>query len=1361
MYHFHCLNVRKGITSALLGLFLLWGNCGLWAQEFRFERIGEREGLLQKSIFAGIQDNKGYLWFGTDGGLVRYDGYQFKAYQYDPNQKNSLSSSKVYSVFADSKGRIWAGMQPGGGLNLLNPDGETFTHYFHDPENENSLLASNAVFAFLEDQDGNIWLGMGQGDGLSRLNPETGRFTHYQHDPNDPDTMTSGAIWHLAQDRKGDIWVGTMGGGLDRLDPQSGAITHYTHDPEDPHSIAHNSIGEILEDREGNMWIATWGGLNKLDPKTGNMTLYAHDPNNPKSLTGNTIWDLYEDEEGLIWVATFGEGLNALNPRTGHIRRYRHDPNNSSSLSGDQLWFIMRDRGGLFWIGTMAGGLNKFNPKTEAFEFYTHNPKSPISLAHRDAFAITEGQGGHLWIGCGTDGFQHFELETGTMKHYLHDPENSNSLNDDWVQSVYEDRSGMVWVGTYRKGLNRYDPDTETFSHFPPDPNDPSTLSDTRVWRIVEDHTGTLWIGTTVGLNRMIVQEDNISFERFLNDPEDPQSLSDNKVIAIHEDRSGALWVGSNRGLNKRIGDRQFKRYYSDVENPNSLPHNMVTFITEDDSGDLWIGTNGGVVRLDPATETFTRFSKQEGLTNSSISGLVFDDDGVLWISSKSGLTSFNQTTGRIQTYGPEILQSYSFRQGAALKIRDSRLAFGTSNGLYIIDPKKIQEDTRSFPLVLTQLRILNQPAPLRQNLASPAPIELSYRDVMFSFEFAALDYAYPAHNQYHYTLEGFDKEWMDIGTKHRATFTNLPGGDYVFKVKGANSRGVWSPEELVIPIHITAPPWKRWWAYCLYALLMGLALWGAEKTFERKKREREQERHRHAIEHKNQQLEVAHTQLMESQQEAIRAQKRAETANQAKSVFLANMSHELRSPLNAILGFAQVMARSSTLPSEHQENLGIIRRSGEHLLTLINQVLDLSKIEAGRTSLNSKNFDLHRLLHDIQDLFALRTETKGLHLLFEQDESVPRYVCTDEVKLRQVLINLLNNAIKFTDEGGVVVRVNSEKLTVKNGEMKETFHSALFTLHFEIEDSGAGIAPEEMDKVFEAFGQTESGRQSQEGTGLGLPISRKFVQLMGGDMQVKSQVGHGTLFTFEIQVQVVEATDLESHAPTRRAIALEPGQPRYRILVVDDRRINRQLVVKLLKPFAPSTSSGQGFELREASNGQEAIDIWDTWKPHLIWMDMRMPVLDGYGATKRIKAMMQDRETVIIALTASSLEEERAVVLNAGCDDFLRKPFQDTELFELMSTHIGVRFVYEETPKAEDGRQETESREVLAPEALAALPAEWLATLKQGAEETDVEVLFEVIEKIRERDAALADALGQLAEDFEYDEILTLIQGT
>ncbi|NEQ38776.1 MAG: response regulator [Okeania sp. SIO3I5] len=463
-------------------------------------------------------------------------------------------------------------------------------------------------------------------------------------------------------------------------------------------------------------------------------------------------------------------------------------------------------------------------------------------------------------------------------------------------------------------------------------------------------------------------------------------------------------------------------------------------------------------------------------------------------------------------------------------------------------------------------------------------------------------------------------------------------------------------------------------------------------------------------------------------------AEETAQQANHAKSAFIANMSHELRSPLNAILGFAQIMTRSQTLPKEHIENVSIISRSGEHLLTLINNVLDLSKIEAGRMTLNQKNFDLHRLLNDIEDMLYIKAEEKGLQLLFEHTNDVPQYICTDDLKLRQVLINIINNAIKFTSIGGVSLRV-AQKSPPSNPTK----------IIFEVEDTGSGIAAEELDKLFEAFTQTETGKQAQEGTGLGLPISRKFVQLMGGDIYVSSRLNKGTIFTFEIKATIVtEGEVVETQIPQRRIIALEPNQPRYRILIVDDKPLNRQLLIKLLSPF--------GFELKEAVNGQQAIEIWNDWQPHLIWMDMRMPVMDGYEATKKIKATAKGQATTIIALTASVLEEEKVVVLSAGCDDFMRKPFREVDIFHKMAEYLGVRYVYEENEIQLKKKEETvESIE----QKVGVLSEELKKQLKDGLLTGNLAKIANTITTIRQSDNSLAEAIQKYCDGFEYEKIL------
>jgi len=431
-------------------------------------------------------------------------------------------------------------------------------------------------------------------------------------------------------------------------------------------------------------------------------------------------------------------------------------------------------------------------------------------------------------------------------------------------------------------------------------------------------------------------------------------------------------------------------------------------------------------------------------------------------------------------------------------------------------------------------------------------------------------------------------------------------------------------------------------------------------------------------------------------------------------------MSHELRTPLNAILGFTQIMQRDKSATRSQLENLGIVNRSGEHLLSLINDVLDMSKIEAGQISLHLHSFDLYRLLNTTLEMLEFKADAKKIQLLFEQDPNIPSYLSTDERKRRQVLINLLNNALKFTDEGSVTLRVKSD--TANNN-----------ILLFEIEDTGA---------------ESETGRKSEEGTGLGLPISRKFIELMEGNISVNSKRNQGTILKFQIVTHPYRVKELESHKIKQKVIALKPNQTTYRILVVDDRWENRQIVLKLLQPI--------GFEVREAVNGLEATEIWKTWQPHLIWMDMRMPVMNGYEATKRSKSHLKEQTVYIIALTASTFEEEKVILLSAGCDDFVRKPFREEVLFEKMTEYLGVEYIYEQN-ETEDIRNF--SNFCLDSTSLRVMPNKWLVQLEDAAAELDEEEIANLINQIPDEHVFLAQAIQNKVDGFDFDEIVSLIQ--
>jgi PAS domain S-box-containing protein len=816
---------------------ILFMSPGLSARDnaINFLNISIKEGLSQGSILAILQDRKGFLWFGTEVGLNKYDGYKFTIYKPSSDDPNSLSDNTVWSIFEDSRGVLWVGTL--GGLNRYDRDKDNFTRYQNNPSDPQSL-SNNAVYAIYEDRARRqLWVGT-EGGGLNALDRKTGKFMRFVHESRKPQKPGHDAIYAIYEDKSELLWLATYGG-LHALDPKTGRLTRYVHDPRDPLSLSHDHLRTIYEDRAGTLWVGTeGGGLNAFDRKTGKFTRYLHDDSNPDSLSNNNVYTIFQDRSDSLWIGT-NEGLNKFDFEKKNFTVIRNDPANIKSLSYDYVTSIYEDRTGVLWIGTRGKGVNKYVPDKRKFNLYESIPHNPNSLVSNYVRAIAEDGSGNLWIGTENRGLDYFERKNDRFTHYRHEPGNRNSPSSNFVYALQIDGIGAVWIGTLGGGLDKYDPKTRAFAHFLNDPEDPGSLSHNSIRSLRTDHLGALWVGTEGGgLNKFISEKNK--FIRYRHDPSDPESLSHDIVRLLFEDRSGILWVGTfGGGLNRFDRDRgKFNRFRHDPANPNSLCNDFIMSMNEDSAGDLWIGTLGGINKFDRKTGTFICFTEKDGLSNNAIYGILVDEADNIWISSNRGLSKLNPRTGKIKNYDDsDGLQSNEFNGGSYYKTRGGEMFFGGTNGLNSFFPESIQDNPFIPTVVITDFQIFNKTVPIGKKLNGKVVLErsisetfdlaLSYQDRLISFEFAALHYAAPEKNGYAYIMEGLEKEWNYVKDRRFVSYTNLRPGQYTFRVKASNNDGVWNENGVALRIRIVPPGWQTRWFQGLAAILV-LLLVGA-----------------------------------------------------------------------------------------------------------------------------------------------------------------------------------------------------------------------------------------------------------------------------------------------------------------------------------------------------------------------------------------------------------------------------------------------------------------------------------------------------------------------------------------------------
>lgn len=1072
-------------------------------QNMKFEHLDINSGLSQNHIMCILQDSRGFMWFGTRDGLNRYDGYEFTIYKNDAKDEHSISNNFITGIAEDSKGVIWVATR-GGGLNRYDKNKNWFTSYKTNPVNANSI-SSDLVSGLTIDKEDNIWI-CTENSGMNYFKPRDNQFIRYLYDRNNSNSLSDNNTRYIFRDSRNNIWIGTYNGGLNLFNRQAQSFTRFRHDEKNSSSLAHDNVRVIFEDSRHRIWIGTvGGGLDLFESSTASFRHFRQDNKTANSISNNVIAALGEDKEGNLWVGTENGGLNIYNPVTGTFQWFQHDEIDDESISHNSIYAIYKDVSNNIWVGTFAGGVNIFNRDVNKFSHYKHTSDAG-SLSHNNVLCITESRNGKLWIGTDGGGLNLFDPATKEFSHFRHDSRNKNSICGNYVLGVCEDHKGNAWVGTWGDGLTVFNSATNKYTHYKNDPGDPSSISSNNVWAIYEDRDNNIWLGCYGGGLNLFDPQTN-SFTRF---DDSTSSIVMKQVYAITEDRNGNLWLSTDGG-GIRVFDkknRKFTRYIHEIAK-NSVSDDRINYIHEDKSGNFWISTMSGLNYLDVKTGHFSVYTIADGLPNNVIFGILDDKNGNLWMSTNRGLSRFNPATREFRNFSPaDGLQSYEFKGNSLCKTKSGLMYFGGINGFNEFDPAGIHEDSFEPPLILTDFQIFNKqipiakdekdPSPLKKDITETSEITLPYESSVISFEFASLNYTVAEKKKYAYMLEGFDRNWNEIGTNRTATYTNLDPGTYIFKIKGLNSAGKWSARTVSVKLTITPPFWMTWW----FRITVLVAVCGGAIAFYRY-RVRAINTQRLKLQR---QVQEQTWMLKESAEEEHRAREEAELANKElerknkeleQFAFVA--SHDLQEPLRTTSSFVELLQKQYTgkLDEKGDKYINYIMRSTERMKILIKDLLDYSRIgRKGEIELVDCNVVLQDMLADL----ALVIQEKHATVISDPLPVINGY----PMELKQLFQNLVINAIKFSREG------------VKP-EVKISVGRTRGFWEFAVQDNGIGMEEKHSEKIFIIFQRLHT-RNQYEGSGIGLAHCKKIVELHGGRIWLKSKPGEGSTFYFTIR---------------------------------------------------------------------------------------------------------------------------------------------------------------------------------------------------------------------------------------------------
>jgi signal transduction histidine kinase/ligand-binding sensor domain-containing protein/CheY-like chemotaxis protein len=1267
---------RLGYRNIFILIMILSAKIYSQGNIYEFENITNKQGLSQAGITCIIQDKQGFIWLGTQDGIDKYDGYSMIVYKYDANNLNSYPGGQVLAMLEDSKEILWVGSDLG--LNKFQKDINRWVNYKYDKSDNNSL-DNDFVTALYEDSEGNIWIGTRTG--LNKYDRQRNCFIRYPNVFKIADKIYNPSNTGICGGNDDKLWLSSTETGLIEFDKKSGNIKNYMHDPKNTNTISENFISSMVMDNEGNLWALTSNSLDKYIVKD-NIFIHYKVKNRAKAqqtLEGSA--PIYIDRSGRILFAA-SDGLKIFNKEKNAIETFSAELDNYMDSKNNTNNCIYEDKSGILWLGTFASGIYKYDKNKNKF----FNIKNTFTIGKETINTIIwgflEDDKGILLFPSQTNGLIKYDRNNNKYSILkMRDVKNHNRIINNSF-AIFKDRSKNIWLSSENDGLFRLNKKTMQVEVFCHDQGNPASISDNRVLSFFEDKNGALWIGTRNGLNKFD-QEKKI-FLRYGYDSTNLMNQVINGIYCMCEDAQENLWVGTRNTLFKFSKEKgNFTPYLNDPNDVNSIVKGEIATLYPDSNNNLWIGGLNGLDKLEISNGKFTHFTEKNGLPNNCVYSILSDNSGNLWLSTNKGISKYNIKNNTFQNYDEsDGLQGNEFNQQAFYKAEDGEIFFGGTNGISCFYPDNIKTNNVIPPIVITSIKKFDQPCTFDKDISEIREIEIDYAENFFSFEFSALNYSNTQKNQYAYRMEGFDKDWIHCGTKRTASYTNLDPGEYIFRVKGSNNDGLWNEAGAAIKVKIKPPYWMTWWFRSsggLLILCVGFfAISSRIKSIKKRaiflelqveERTKQLSERTELIEHQNKELIALKKDL------EIKADQ-AEKASQSKSEFLANMSHEIRTPMNAILGFAEILSNKAK-DAEFKNYTSIILSSGNALLTIINDILDLSKIEAGKLELQPSYIDLGRILQEIKQLFTQKVTEKGLELKTEINDNFPEGVYLDEVRIRQIIMNLTGNAVKFTEKGYIKISIFSdttfgalrETPIVIKPPMVDDAHSgppvnlpSLINITITIEDTGIGIPPEQLEKIFKPFEQVE-GQSTRKfgGTGLGLSISTRLIQMMGGNIAVESMMGKGSKFIITLP-DISTIHELDNTKELEKTAELEIEFNPCKILVVDDISSNRELVKVYLDDY--------GLYLEEAESGEQAIQKLKDSKYDLILLDRKMPGIGGEEAAIIIKKDENTKNIPVILLTVSALREEEAK-LRSISDSYLTKPVNKINLIRELKKYL------------------------------------------------------------------------------------------